>query len=354
MLELIIACILGLAVGFGSAWLIIHILPQQKIREINYERIQEEQSLLDKIHFDMMAYKQEHEDYLKLAAAEEREADKRCALLEKQKDVLEAQVVELSQRQLETERIVEEAERQARYAGATFYKQQMDLAQTNLDHSLSLIAQKFQEDEEECKTYYLSLLEDVSQDFLTQIKSLQEQSNEASQHLAQLQATVDAAVAAAKRAEEKRQTSNFYRLVLPESDLNEIAKLREVEPYLKDKEALNKVIWKVYYEKPYTDLIGRVVGSTIKTGIYKITNIENQMCYVGQATNIAERWRQHIKRGVGAEAPTRNKLYPAMLNHGVENFTFEIIEECSRDDLDAREDYWQDYFKAKEFGYSIK
>jgi hypothetical protein len=50
----------------------------------------------------------------------------------------------------------------------------MDLAQANLDHSLSLIAQKFQEDEEECKTYYLSLLEEVSQDFLTQIKSLQE------------------------------------------------------------------------------------------------------------------------------------------------------------------------------------
>jgi hypothetical protein len=31
-------------------------------------------------------------------------------------------------------------------------------------------------------------------------------------------------------------------------------------PYLRDPEALNKVIWKIYYEKPYTDLIGRVVG----------------------------------------------------------------------------------------------
>jgi hypothetical protein len=36
------------------------------------------------------------------------------------------------------------------------------------------------------------------------------------------------------------------------------------------------------------------------------------MCYVGQAANISERWRQHIKRGVGAETATRNKLYPAM------------------------------------------
>jgi hypothetical protein len=90
-----------------------------------------------------------------------------------------------------------------------------------------------------------------------------------------LQNNVNVAVAAAKREEEKRQAANFYRLILPESDLNEIAQLRSVEPYLRDKEALNKVIWKVYYEKPYTDLIGRVVGSGIKTGIYKITNLEN-------------------------------------------------------------------------------
>jgi len=91
----------------------------------------------------------------------------------------------------------------------------------------------------------------------------------------ELRANVDTAVAASKREEEKRQEKNFYRLVLPESDLKEIAQLRAVEPYLRDKEALNKVIWKVYYEKPYSDLIGRVVGSKTKTGIYKITNIEN-------------------------------------------------------------------------------
>ena len=39
---------------------------------------------------------------------------------------------------------------------------------------------------------------------------------------------------------------------------------------------------------------------------------------------------------------------------GVENFSFEIIEECTKSQLNDREDYWQDFFKAKEFGYSIK
>ena len=43
-----------------------------------------------------------------------------------------------------------------------------------------------------------------------------------------------------------------------------------------------------------------------------------------------------------------------MLEFGIENFSFEIIEECSREVLNEREQFWQEYFKAKEFGYSIK
>ena len=44
-----------------------------------------------------------------------------------------------------------------------------------------------------------------------------------------------------------------------------------------------------------------------------------------------------------------------MAKFGAENFTFQIIEEITdRNLLDEREDYWQDFYKAKEFGYSIK
>ena len=43
-----------------------------------------------------------------------------------------------------------------------------------------------------------------------------------------------------------------------------------------------------------------------------------------------------------------------MTEFGVEHFTFEVIEECGRDKLNDREDYYQEFFKAKEFGYSIK
>ena len=43
-----------------------------------------------------------------------------------------------------------------------------------------------------------------------------------------------------------------------------------------------------------------------------------------------------------------------MLEEGIENFTFEIVEEVDRSLLNDREDYWQNYFHAKDFGYSIK
>ena len=223
-----------------------------------------------------------------------------------------------------------------------------------MSQAAETMSKKYKDMEEVAKNEYKTILEDCVSSFQQQITAKQNELSEVNKKLSDLTAKLTSAVEAAKRAEELRIKQDFYRLQLSQADIDEITRLREVTPYLRDSEPLNKVIWKVYYEKPYTNLIGRVVGTGVHTGIYKITNIENQMCYIGQAANIADRWKQHIKRGIGAETPTRNKLYPAMLELGVENFTFEIVEEVERSKLNEREDYWQEYFHAKDFGYSIK
>ena len=175
--------------------------------------------------------------------------------------------------------------------------------------------------------------------YVDNIAAQEQKCRELTQKYDALLADTNAAIEAAKRAEEIKQSANFYKINLSELDIDEIRMLKNVAPYLRDKEPLNKVIWKVYYEKPTADMVGRVVGSGIHTGIYKITDIESGKCYVGQAANIADRWKQHIKRGLGAETPTRNKLYPAMNSIGPENFTFEIIEECPKEELSNREIY---------------
>lgn len=235
------------------------------------------------------------------------------------------------------------AEKQAQEAADLFYASRMEVAQEKLVKSLQEENQKYQDN-----------ILNFQQEYDTAVSDMLETYHALSENLANLRALNDAAVAAAKRSAEMNDQINYYRIQLTQQDIDEIKLLRSVEPHLRDKEPLNKIIWKCYYEKPTTDLIGRVVGTGVKTGIYKITEISTGKCYVGQAVNLSERWKQHIKRGMGAETPTRNKLYPAMIAAGPENFTFEVIEICDRAALDAREDYWQDYFKAKEFGYSIK
>lgn len=163
-----------------------------------------------------------------------------------------------------------------------------------------------------------------------------------------------AARARFQEEEIERQKNYYYTLNLTEDTLNDIEKLQQIEPYLKQAEVLNKLIYKTYFEKAYTDLVGRVLGKEKITGIYLITNLLNHKTYVGQAVDVAERWKQHIKRGLGAETVTQNKLYPAMKHEGVWNFSFELIEQCDKAQLNDREKYWQDFYGAKEFGYSIK
>ena len=267
---------------------------------------------------------------------------------------LEKQHAALTARRQEIQDSIALLEKQAEESSNAIYKKSWELANEKMSNASEAMSKQYEQAKQTAENDYLETLKDCANSFTSQINDKKNELKKVQDELTDLVQKLNSAVEANKRAEEIKQKQDFYRLQLTAIDLDEIKRLREVEPYLREKEPLNKVIWKVYYEKPYTDLIGRVVGTGIHTGIYKITNIENQMCYVGQAVNIADRWKQHIKRGIGAESPTRNKLYPAMLEVGVENFTFEIVEECDKSKLNEREDYWQEFFHAKDFGYSIK
>ena len=140
---------------------------------------------------------------------------------------------------------------------------------------------EYEEAKRQMEEEYLTAMEVQSALLSKELNTTNMAIKNAETKLADLSAKVSAAVEAAKRQEELATAQDFYKLNLSNEDIEEITKLREVAVLLRDSEPLNKVIWKVYYEKPYTDLIGRVVGSGIHTGIYKITNINSQKCYVG-------------------------------------------------------------------------
>ncbi len=274
--------------------------------------------------------------------------------LEDETKQLQIELASLQAKRDEVQSSIFSLEQQAKESADIFYQKNMEIAQTNLDKSLENASNYYTAQTEQYQSNYKEMMADCAQSISDLINQKRIELKELDLAIKEQSEKVNASVEASKRAEEIRSQSDFYKLIIPKEDLDEIKELREVEKHLRNPEPLNKVIWKCYYEKPTTDLIGRVIGSGAHTGIYKITNLTNQMCYVGQAANLAERWKQHIKRGLGADPVTKNKLYPAMKAIGVENFSFEVIEECERSKLDEREDYWQDFFKAKEFGYSIK
>ena len=84
-------------------------------------------------------------------------------------------------------------------------------------------------------------------------------------------------------------------------------------------------------------------------GIYKITNNINNNSYIGQSINIENRWIHH------KNYPKENGHYPLYLafeKYGIENFSFEIIEECKPEELNEKEIYWIKYYNTFNQGYN--
>lgn len=89
--------------------------------------------------------------------------------------------------------------------------------------------------------------------------------------------------------------------------------------------------------------------------IYRITNIENQLIYIGQTTqtNPNARWLGH-KRAVryGNGCPV---LSNAIKHYGIEKFKFEVILTCPNEELDQHEiEYIKQYNTLIPNGYNVQ
>ena len=90
-------------------------------------------------------------------------------------------------------------------------------------------------------------------------------------------------------------------------------------------------------------------------GIYKITNKVNGKVYIGQSINIKQRWRDHKKDAFWRNGLCYNyPLYRAIRKYGIENFSFEVLEECEEIQLNEKEIYYISLYNATnvEIGYN--
>lgn len=109
------------------------------------------------------------------------------------------------------------------------------------------------------------------------------------------------------------------------------------------------ISWEIYGLSP-----NKNKGDNYMTGIYKITNTVNNKIYIGQSIFIEKRWAQH-KSPYEQERYKDKPLYKAFQKYGLNNFIFEVIEECPPEILNEREKYWISTLRTlcHEKGYNV-
>ena len=181
-----------------------------------------------------------------------------------------------------------------------------------------------------------------------------EQIKNIKQDLDKISQTREAAIRAQLKEEEIKNQQCFYCPQVAENDLKDAKTLRDIEYKLNNPRVLRMLIWSTFYQKPMNQVCANVLGAATasKCGIYKITNQITNLCYIGQSKDIATRWKNHAKAGLGIDTPIGNKLYKAMQQDGLENFSFELLEECAAADLDEKEKFYINLYQANDFGYN--
>jgi group I intron endonuclease len=81
------------------------------------------------------------------------------------------------------------------------------------------------------------------------------------------------------------------------------------------------------------------ISGHIQSGIYKITNKINKKYYIGSAYDLYKRYKDHRSALEGNRH--HNKQLTRFVNkYGIDNLEFDLLEECSIEELESREQYY--------------
>lgn len=83
-------------------------------------------------------------------------------------------------------------------------------------------------------------------------------------------------------------------------------------------------------------------------GIYKFENLINHKIYIGQSTQLEERYKQHKSKSNTVD----KRFYDAVRKYGWDNFSYEILEYCQPEELNDREVYYVSYYDSYNNGYN--
>lgn len=171
--------------------------------------------------------------------------------------------------------------------------------------------------------------------------------------LESLKQTRHAAIEQWRKQQQDKNQLDGYKLNITSQDKKDIQLLQNIRLQFSHPRVISKLIWQTYFQPLAKQQFVMILGNETKCGIYKITNILDNKCYIGQSVDIYKRWCDHCKCGCGIDTPKNNKLYAAMEQDGIENFTFELLEECPREELNKKETFYINLYESNDYGYNI-
>lgn len=146
---------------------------------------------------------------------------------------------------------------------------------------------------------------------------------------------------------------DFHRITLSIEAKDDISYLLTIEPKIHNKEILRKLIYESYIRPSLLEMQKRVLGNDDPTGIYKITDSVGRI-YIGKSTKVKTRWQSHCKEALGIGGISHQEIHNAFKVRGWDDFTFELLEQCDKDSLNAREKYYIDFYESAKLGYNMK
>lgn len=172
------------------------------------------------------------------------------------------------------------------------------------------------------------------------------------EELNNLCSTRNAAIEAFRKEEEIKKDPSEHCLKVSLADKSDIKMLETLKEQLNYPRVVSMLIWSTWFQKPMTELCNKLIGTGKVSGIYKITNQLTGECYIGQSVNLSDRWKTHAKCGLGIDAPKSNKLYAAMAQYGIWNFSWEILELCQETELNEKEKFYIELYNSYNYGYN--
>lgn len=220
---------------------------------------------------------------------------------------------------------------------------------------------KLQQLDSEVEEWAESAQEAATYEFLWQKERLNNDIIERSNILNTLKAEVndykekrDAINAEILRARALNEQQDFYRIQIDDNAKHDINLINSIRPQIIKFETLNKLLYDNYISRPAKEMVKRVLEGKDPTGIYKVTNIQTQEIYIGKSTSVASRWINHIKAAEGLDGVADSQFQRALRKYGVDNFTWELLEETTKDKLTEREKYYIQFYDTTRYGYNMK